>query len=154
MRSGLVVTGLQCLLDRPTEYVTGLAVPGARVCAPGTNVKRSRFNFVPAAALRFGFGLAVKVSGRDVEAAVGLAVKSHDALDDHAPALRRLELSADADAPVFATLVDGEVLGEGARHVTVADTPRHLLRSDRRRSPGCSASAFGGRGDLGAATST
>lgn len=58
----LATAGLQSPLDRPTEPVSRCAVPGARVCTPGTNVKHYRFNFVPAAALRFGFGVAVTVS--------------------------------------------------------------------------------------------
>lgn len=53
---------LQCPLDRATEPVGRFAVQVARVCAPGTNVKHYRFNFVPAPARRLRFGVAVKVS--------------------------------------------------------------------------------------------
>lgn len=58
----LATAGLQRPLDRPTEPVSRCAVLGTRVCAPSTNVKHYRFNFVPAAALRLGLGEAVTVS--------------------------------------------------------------------------------------------
>lgn len=60
--AGLVAAGLQCRLDRAISAVSRYVVRGVRVRAPRANVKHYRFSFVPAAALRLGFGCALTVS--------------------------------------------------------------------------------------------